>query len=48
MSELALDHDQRDALVGHFDRVRVTELVWGEASPHACLDRGVVQLLAGR
>jgi hypothetical protein len=28
--ELALDDNQRDALVGHLDRVRVAELVWGE------------------
>jgi hypothetical protein len=35
MAELALDDDQRDALVGHLDGVRVTELMRCEASPYA-------------
>src|SRR3954453_8712918 len=31
---LALDDDQRNALTGHLDGVRVTQLVWRKASPH--------------
>jgi len=35
VSELALDHDQRDALARHLDGVRVAELVRSEAPrPH--------------
>ena len=36
MSELALDHDQRHPLAGHFDGVGVAELVRREASTHSC------------
>jgi hypothetical protein len=36
MPELALDHDQRDSLVRHFDCVRMSTLVRGEASSDAC------------
>src|SRR5215211_7529954 len=35
VAELALDDDQRDALVGHLDGVRVTQLMRCEASPYA-------------
>jgi hypothetical protein len=35
VTELALDHDERDAFTGHFDRVSVTELVWCKATAHA-------------
>jgi hypothetical protein len=35
MPELALDDDQRHALAGHLDGVRVAQLVGREASPHA-------------
>ena len=31
--ELALDHEQRYALAGHLDRMRVAQLVRGKASP---------------
>ena len=33
-AELALDHDQRDAFSGHFDGVRVSELVGRKAPAH--------------
>jgi len=35
MSELPLDHDERDPLVGHFDRVSVSQLMRREATPDA-------------
>jgi len=35
MAELSLDDVQRHALAGQFERVRVTELVRGEAPPNA-------------
>jgi hypothetical protein len=35
VSELALDHDERDAFVGHLDGVGVPELVRREAAAHA-------------
>ncbi len=35
MSELALNDDERDALVRHLDCVSVPELVWREATSHA-------------
>ena len=44
--ELPLDDDQWDALVGHFDRVRVPQLVRRESPSDACCGRGAVQLLA--
>src|SRR5215211_522994 len=37
VAELALDDDQRQALAGHLDGVRVAELVRREASPYAGL-----------
>jgi hypothetical protein len=33
--QLALDDVQGDAFLGHLDGVGVTQLVWGEAAPHA-------------
>ena len=36
VSELALDHDQRDPLAGHLDGVRVSQLVRRESAPHSC------------
>ena len=42
MPELALDHQQRDALTGHLDRVRVAELVRREPSPDARLSSGML------
>src|SRR5439155_11534739 len=39
---------QRDPLVCDLDRVRVAELVGGEASPNAGRSGGVLELLAGR
>ena len=48
MPELPLDDDQRDALVGHLDRVRVAELVRRKAPTHARPDCCTSQLLAGR
>ena len=35
MAQLALDDDERHALVRHLDRVGVSELVRREAAPHA-------------
>ncbi len=35
VAELTLDNDQRDAFASHLDGVGVSELVRGEASPHA-------------
>ena len=39
MSQLALDHDQWDAFVGHLDRVCVAELVLVPTSAQASLGR---------
>ncbi len=47
MPELALDHNQRHALMRHLDGMRVTELMGREPSPHARLDCGAPKLLAG-
>ena len=44
MCELPLDHDQRDPLAGHLDRVRVPELVRREPSTHTRPLSGVMQL----
>lgn len=46
VSELALDHDERDALVRHLDRVSVSKLMRREPPPHACCGGSMVQLLA--
>ena len=46
VSELALDHDEWDALVRHLDRVSVPKLMRREPPPHACCGCGMVQLLA--
>jgi hypothetical protein len=35
MPKLTLDHDQRDALVRHLDRVRIPELMRREPAAHA-------------
>ena len=48
VSELALDDDQRDAVVSHLDGVSVSELVRRESAPDAGEDCGAVQSLAGR
>jgi hypothetical protein len=45
--DLAPDHNQRHALAGHLDGVRVTEPVWYEAPAHARSGGGVAQLSAG-
>jgi len=37
VAELALDDDQRHALAGHLDGVRVAQLVRRKASPYAGL-----------
>ena len=46
MPELALDHDQRDALVRHLDRVGVPQLVRREGPSDARGASRMVQLLA--
>ncbi|MDX6410337.1 MAG: hypothetical protein QOE13_3408 [Gaiellaceae bacterium] len=43
MAELALDHVERDAFARHLDRVRVTELMRGEAAPDAGADGEAAQ-----
>jgi hypothetical protein len=48
VSELALDHDQRHALVRHLDCMRMTELMGSEPPPHTRLECGAPKLLAGR
>ena len=48
MPKLTLDHDQRNALVRHLDRMSMTELVRREPSSHTGSGRGMVQLLARR
>jgi hypothetical protein len=47
VAKLALDDDQRHALAGHLDGVRVTQLVRRKASPHAGLAGDAAQLGAG-
>jgi hypothetical protein len=46
MAELALDHQQRDGLAGHLDRMRMPELEWREAAANPGGQRGVAQLAA--
>ena len=48
VAELALDDDQRHALAGHLDGVRVAQLVRREASPHAGLAGDAAQLASAR
>jgi hypothetical protein len=50
MAELALDHDQRDPLARHLNRVRVPQLMRREPATHSGGNRGVVKLFtdAGR
>jgi hypothetical protein len=47
MPKLTLDHDQRNALMRHLDRVSMPQLVWREPPSHTRRAGGVVQLLAG-
>jgi hypothetical protein len=42
MSELSLDHDQRDPLSRHLDSVHVAQLMRSEAAAHASERRGVM------
>jgi hypothetical protein len=46
MPELALDHDERDSLMRHLDRVRVPQLMCSEPPPEARCSCYVVQLLS--
>jgi hypothetical protein len=46
VAELALDHNQRDTFVRHFDRMGVSQLMWGESPTDASCRGRVVQLLA--
>jgi hypothetical protein len=48
MPELALDHDERDALMRHLDRVRVPQLVRREPSPHTGQSSEPAELTASR
>src|SRR3954453_18659571 len=47
VAELALDDDQRNALTGHLDGVRLVQLVWRKASPRAGVAGDAAQLGAG-
>jgi hypothetical protein len=46
VAELTLDHNERDTLVRHLDRVRVPKLVWSKATPDTSCEGCVMQLLA--
>jgi hypothetical protein len=46
MAELALDDDQRHALVGHFDGMGVAQLMRRKAPPHATPRGGAAQVSA--
>ena len=46
VTELSLDHDQRDPLARHLNRMRVSELMRREPATHLGSERGVVELLA--
>ena len=46
MPELALDHDQRNSLVRHLNRVSMPQLVGREATSDARRGRGMMELLA--
>ena len=48
MPELSLDNDQRHALVGHLDRVRMPELMGREPAPDSRCYGGPAQLAARR
>jgi hypothetical protein len=47
VSQLTLDHDQRNSLVSHLHSVGVAELVRREATPNADAGGRAVQLFAG-
>ena len=44
MAKLALDDDQRDALMSHLHRVRMTQLMRREPAAHAGGRRGAPEL----
>ena len=44
--ELALDHDERNSLVGHLNRVSMPQLVGREATSDARRRSGMMELLA--
>jgi hypothetical protein len=46
VSELALDHDDRDAFASHLHSVSVPQLVWCEAASDRCFGCGAPQLEA--
>jgi hypothetical protein len=46
VAELALDHDRRDPLARHLNRVRVSQLMRREPATDPGRDRGVVELFA--
>lgn len=48
MSELPLDHDERDTFVRHLERVGVSQLVGREPPSHACGRGCVMQLFSRR
>jgi hypothetical protein len=48
VSQLALDHIDRDALPGELDGVGVSQLVWREPPTHAGLGSKPAQLRARR
>jgi hypothetical protein len=46
VSELPLDHYERDTFVRHLNGVRVSQLVWRKAPSHACGRSRVMQLFS--
>jgi hypothetical protein len=48
VSELALDHDDRDALASHLHGVSMAQLVWREAASDRCFSCRAPQLAADR
>jgi hypothetical protein len=48
VAELALDDVQRDTFAGELDGVRMTQLVWREASPDTCPSGMAAKLAADR
>jgi len=48
LAQLALDHHEWHAFVGHLDRVRVAQLTWREPPADACGRRGASQVGACR
>jgi len=48
MSQLPLDHVERDALSSHFDGVGVAQLMWREPAPNASRGGKVAKVVSRR